>query len=147
MPAKPIPEGYHSVTPYLIAANPAGLIDFLAAAFGGTVKERLDRPDGMVMHAEVRIGDSLVMTGAASAANPPQPATLHLYVADADATYRRALEAGATSVRAPTEQFYGDRTGGVRDPAGNTWWIGTHIEDFSPAELRTRAAAFMAKQA
>lgn len=146
MPVKPIPDGYHAVTPYLVVRNAAGLMDFLAAAFGATVKERVARPDGAIMHAEMRIGDSLVMMGEASAEHPAQPASLHLYVADADATYKAALAAGATSVRAPTDQFYGDRTGGVRDPAGNTWWIATHVEDVTPAELVARAASFMAKQ-
>ena len=98
------------------------------------------------MHAEVRIGDLLVMMGEAGAHHPAQPGMLYLYVADVDGTYARALAAGAVEVQPPTDQFYGDRSGSVRDPAGNSWWIASHIEDVPAAELAARAAAFMAKQ-
>jgi uncharacterized glyoxalase superfamily protein PhnB len=104
------------------------------------------RPDGVVMHAEVRIGDSMVMLSDGGGEWKPMPAVLYLYVPDADATYRRALDAGATSVQEPTTQFYGDRHGGVRDPSGNVWWIATRVEDVSPEELQKRAAAYMRQQ-
>src|SRR4051794_30563563 len=140
MAVKPIPDGYHSVTPYLTVPDAAGLIDFLRRAFGAQEVHRFTR-DGAVSHAEVRIGDSVVMLGQAGGEWKAMPAALHLYVPDADAVYRRALQAGATSLREPADQFYGDRMAGVRDPAGNYWWIATHVEDVSPEEMRRRAEA------
>lgn len=97
--------------------------------------------DGTIMHAEVRIGDSVVMMGESGGEFTPMPASIHLYVEDTDATYKRALRAGATSLREPADQFYGDRSAGVKDLAGNHWWIATHKEDVSPEELEKRAAA------
>ncbi len=140
MAVKPIPDGYHSVTPYLTVPDAAGLIEFLRRAFGAQEVHRFTR-DGAVSHAEVRIGDSVVMLGQAGGEWQPMPAALHLYVPDADAVYRRALQAGAASLREPADQFYGDRMAGVRDPAGNYWWIATHVEDVSPEEMRRRAEA------
>jgi uncharacterized glyoxalase superfamily protein PhnB len=136
-----IPEGYHSVTPYIIAHNVAGLIDFIKQVFAATEKEIFHQPDGSVMHAELRIGDSLVMLAEASAEYGPFPAMLHIYVEDADAAYRRGLTAGATSIQEPADQFYGDRTAGFRDTFGNTWWLATHIEDVPPEEMQRRAEA------
>lgn len=95
---------------------------------------------GAIMHAEVRIGDSRVMMGEPPCGIQPIPACLHLYVEDTDAVYRRALAAGATSVREPADQFYGDRNAGVKDPSGNSWWITTHVEDVSPEEMERRHA-------
>ena len=140
MAVKPIPDGYHRVTPYLAVDGASRLIDFLKEAFGAEETFRMPAGEGKIGHAEVRIGDSVVMTGDASGGDTPaMPAMIHLYVEDIDATYRRALEAGATSVREPADQFYGDRSGGVRDPAGNLWWIVTHVEDVSEEELARRA--------
>jgi PhnB protein len=141
MAVKPIPEGYRTVTPYLVISGVAELIDFLKQAFDAKEIHRMARPDGKIMHAEVKIGDSVIMMGEASGASAPMPAMIHLYVEDADATYRRALEAGATSVRELADQFYGDRTGGVKDRFGNQWWIATHIEDVPPDEMAKRAEA------
>jgi PhnB protein len=141
MPVKPIPEGYHSVTPYLVVEGAAALIDFLKQAFDATEVERMSRPDGTIHHAEVRIGDSIIMMAEANAAWKPMPSMLYVYVEDTDATYQRALKAGATSVQEPVKQFYGDRNAGVKDRSGNFWYIGTHVEDVSPDEIRTRAAA------
>jgi len=142
---KPIPDGYHSVTPYVVVPGVAGLIDFLKQAFHATERERFTAPDGTVKHAEVQIGDSIVMMGEPPADGPPwqkpMPAVFHVYVTDVDAAYQRALHAGGTSLREPSDQFYGDRTGGVQDRAGNQWWIATHIEDVSPEEMKRRAAA------
>lgn len=138
---KPIPDGFHSVTPYLIVEGVAGLIDFLKQAFDAVEKERLPGPDGKVGHGEVRIGDSVVMMGEASGEWKPMPGAIYLYVNDTDATYKRALAAGATSLMEPSDQFYGDRNAGVKDPCGNMWWIATHKEDVSPEELTRRAAA------
>jgi len=145
MPVKPIPEGYHSVTPYLVVEGVAALIDFLKQAFDAHEIERMARPDGTIQHAEVRIGDSVVMMGETPAETESMPTTLYLYVSDTDATYARALQAGATSVREPADQFYGDRSAGVKDRSGNFWYIATHVEDVSREELARRAAA-QAKQ-
>ena len=143
---KPIPEGYRTVTPYLVARNLTKLIEFLKQAFGATEKFRSTGPDGAIRHAEVQIGDSMVMMAEARAEFPPMPCAIYLYVNDTDATYKRALQAGATSVMEPADQFYGDRNAGVKDFAGNQWWIGTHIEDVSPDEVAKRAQAAYAKQ-
>jgi PhnB protein len=138
---KPIPDGYHTVTPYLTVRDVPRLIEFVQQAFGATEILRMPGPDGAIAHAEVAIGDSRVMMGEANPASPAMPANLHLYVVDTDALYHLALQAGATSLREPQEMFYGDRMAGVRDPVGNHWWIATHKEDLSPAELARRSAA------
>jgi PhnB protein len=138
---KPIPDGYHTVTPYLTIRDVPRLIEFVQQAFGATEILRMPGPDGAVVHAEVAIGDSRVMMGEANASSPPMPGNIHLYVVDADALYHLALQAGATSLREPTDMFYGDRMAGVRDPVGNYWWIATHKEDLPPAELARRSAA------
>ena len=138
---KPIPDGYRTVTPYLVVRDVPRLIEFLQQAFGATELMRHLRPDGSVMHAEVQIGDSRVMIGEAPPSSPPLPGCIHLYVVDTDALYHLALQAGATSLREPTNQFYGDRMAGVQDPVGNQWWIATHIEDVSPVDMALRAAA------
>ena len=137
---KPVPDGYHTVTPYLKVEGVAELIDFLKQAFDAVETERLPGPDGKVGHAEVRIGDSVVMMGETSDGNP-MPAMIYLYLEDVDAAYKRALEAGATSLMEPADQFYGDRSGGVKDAFGNFWWVATRKEDLSPEELRRRAEA------
>jgi uncharacterized glyoxalase superfamily protein PhnB len=141
MAVKPIPDGYHTVTPYLVVAGIAQLIDFLKQAFGAEEIQRTTRPDGSIGHAEVRMGDSRVMMGEAGGEFPPMPGMLHLYVEDVDALYRRALQAGASSLREPEDQFYGDRMAGVKDKFGNQWWIATHIEDVSPEEMAKRQEA------
>jgi PhnB protein len=143
MAVKPIPEGYHSVTPYLVVPGASKLIDFLKQAFEAEETERVASPDGTIMHAEVRIGDSIIMMGDAMGEFTPMPGMIYLYVNDADATYQRALRAGATSMREPENQFYGNREAGVKDELGNIWWIATHIEDVSPEELKRRAETFM----
>ncbi len=146
MAAKPIPEGYHTVTPYLVVQRAAQLIDFLKEAFDAEETERLTRPDGTVSHAEVRIGNSIVMMGEPMEPTDAQPGHLYVYVADTDATYRRAIKAGADSLLEPTDQFYGDRNAGVKDAFGNVWWIATHVEDVPPDELKRRAEESMKKQ-
>jgi len=140
MPVKPIPDGYHSVTPYLIVKDGNRTLEFLQRGLGAELIERHDLPNGRLMHAEVRIGDSPVMLGEGGESHPPMPCMLYLYVRDCDAAYQRALGAGAKSVRVPENQFYGDRSGGVVDAEGNQWWFGTHVEDVSPQELARRAA-------
>jgi uncharacterized glyoxalase superfamily protein PhnB len=143
MPVKPIPDRYHSVTPYLVVQGASTLIEFLKQAFEATEMFRMAQPDGTIMHAEVQIGDSIVMMGEARGECQPLSAAMYLYVEDVDAVYKRALQAGATSQMEPADQFYGDRHAGVKDPAGNHWWIATHIEDVPPDELARRAEAFM----
>jgi uncharacterized glyoxalase superfamily protein PhnB len=143
MAVKPIPDGYHSVTPFLIVPGAAKLLDFLKQAFEAQELHRMPRPDGTIMHAEVRIGDSLVMMGEPMGDSQPMFGSLYLYVHDVDAVYKRALQAGATSTSEPADQFYGDRSAGIKDPVGNQWWIATHKEDVPPEEIARRAAAFM----
>jgi uncharacterized glyoxalase superfamily protein PhnB len=139
MAVKPIPEGYHSVTPYLTVKGVDRLIEFLKQTFGAEEKERHLRPDGSIMHAEVKIGDSIIMMGEANEQWAPRTSCLYLYVEDTDATYKRALQLGATPVMEPADQFYGDRNAGVTDPSGNLWWIATHVEDVSAEEMEKRA--------
>lgn len=146
MGAKLIPEGYNSVTPYLVVQGADELIDFMKKTFDAEETERLARPDGTVSHAEVRIGDSIVMLGEPTERTDAQPAHLYVYVENTDATYQRALEAGAVSLMEPTDQFYGDRNAGVKDAFGNVWWIATHVEDVPPAELKKRVEASMRDQ-
>jgi uncharacterized glyoxalase superfamily protein PhnB len=117
------------------------LLDFLARAFGAIETERVTNPTGDVMHAEVRIGDSVVMMGEASEQFRPTPSNLYIYVQDCDETYRRALGAGADSLREPKDEFYGDRCGGVQDPSGNSWWIATRKEELTPEQIQERARA------
>jgi len=143
MPVKAKPDGYHSVTAYLVVDGAARLIDFLQQTFDAEEVERFAAPGNRVGHAEVRIGDSVVMLGDAHGEHKAMKAMLYVYVDDVDATFQRALAAGGTSVQAPADHFYGDRSGGVKDPCGNVWYIATHIEDVSPAELKRRAQAAM----
>ncbi len=143
---KPVPDGYHTITPYLVVDGADKVIRFMKEAFGAQpVFEPMMRPDGKIMHAEFKIGDSVVMIADTSERAQATSDMLHLYVPNVDAVYQKALKAGATSLTEPADQFYGDRSGGVRDPAGNRWHIGTHIEDVSPAELKKRVAE-LAKQ-
>jgi PhnB protein len=120
------PPGYSTVSPYLVTAGAQKVIDFLKQAFGATELRRYDMPDGTILHAEVRIEDSVIMIADGGGEWPPFPSWLHVYVPDVDATYRRALAAGAESLQEPFQREGDpDRRGGVKDPGGNTWWIGT----------------------
>lgn len=119
--------GHSTVSVYLMADRPQEVIDFVTGVLGGSVLMRLDREDGSLMHASLSIGDSVVMLGSAGEAFPGFPVWLHVYVPDVDATYRRALERGAEPVQEPSQKGDGDRRGGIKDPAGNTWWIATHV--------------------
>src|SRR6266511_6228386 len=129
MAVTPIPEGYHTVTPYLVVQGVPKLIDFLKQAFDAQEIMRMPRPDGTIMHAEVRVGDSAVMMGEARGEFKPMPGSLYLYVDDTDATYQRALQAGATSLMEPADQFYGDRHG--------AWWTRSAIIGGSPHISKT----------
>jgi PhnB protein len=142
MPDQFVPDGYHTVIPYLVVPGVAQVLDFMREVFGGQEIERMAQPDGRIMHAEVRIGDSVVMLGEPQEAGKAMPGMLYVYVADTDAAYRRALAAGAVSLQEPADQFYGHRTAGVQDAAGNQWWIATPVENLSTEELERRALSY-----
>ncbi|HMG36300.1 MAG TPA: VOC family protein [Blastocatellia bacterium] len=122
----PIPEGFHTVTPYLQVNGAARLIDFLTEAFGADQVLKVLKPDGSIMHAEMRVGDSVIETADSGGPYPAMPASIHLYVDDVDTTYQKALSAGGDSLSSPRDQDYGDREASVRDPLGNRWYIATH---------------------
>ncbi len=148
---KPIPDGYHAITPYLITQNATEAIEFYKTVFGATQVELLPRPDGGVAHAELRIGDSIIML----ADEMPEmgylgprsiggsPVHLMIYTEDCDAMFARAVEAGATVKRDLQDQFYGDRAGSLTDPFGHDWTIATHVEDVDPEELQKRFQEMM----
>ncbi len=142
MAVKPVPKGYHTVTPSLVVKGAAKLIDFIKAAFGGEEIMRMPTPSGEIMHAEVRIGDSVVMLNDAIQ-QPATTSSLFLYVPDVDGLYKRAVKAGATSVSEAADMFWGDRMAQVRDHFVNSWGIATHKEDVSPKEMQKRAEAAM----
>jgi PhnB protein len=143
MAVKPIPKGYHTVTPYLTVRGAANVIEFLKQAFGAEMpKEIIKRPDGSIMHAQVKIGDSLIMIAEESEMAKASPSTLYLYVPNADSAYERAVKFGGQSIMEPMDMFYGDRSGGVKDPSGNSWFLATHKEDVAPQELQKRAEVF-----
>jgi PhnB protein len=146
-----LPEGKHALTPNLVVNDGRAALDFYAAAFGAEVLEAFEH-DGLVMHSEVRVGDSLFMVCDAmpvyglAAADPTTPvhASFMLYVDDVDAVFTRAVELGATPLEAPSLQFHGARAGSIRDPFGHRWMLNTHVEDVSSEELRRRVDAFLA---
>jgi PhnB protein len=146
---KPIPDGYHAVTPYLIVNDAASAIDFYTKAFGAIDLFRMAGPDGKIGHAELLIGDSHVMLADEHpnmGARDPRsfggsPVSLFLYVEDVDAVVSKAVSLGAKLIRPVADQFYGDRTGGLEDPFGHHWYVATHKEDVPAEELQRRAAA------
>ena len=142
MAANPIRDGFSTITPYLLVEGATRLLAFLSEAFAAQVPARETRPDGTIMHAEVRIGDSMLMMGEASSDFGPMPASIYLYVTECDAVYQRALQAGGTSIFEVMDMPSGERYGGVRDPCGNIWWITTHVEDLSPEEQAKRWREF-----
>jgi uncharacterized glyoxalase superfamily protein PhnB len=146
MAVAPIPQGFHSVTPYLVVEGAAQLIEFLEDAFDAQEIFRATRPDGSISHAQVKIGDSFVELADAHGQLKARPGAIHLYVNDADAVYQRAIRAGASSLREPADQFYGDREGDVKDPCGNHWYIATHQEDVPLDELKRREEALLRRQ-
>jgi PhnB protein len=155
MAVKPVPEGYHTVTPYLTVDGAAGAIEYYKKAFGAVERVRMNTPDGTVGHAEIQIGDSLVMLSdpaPQAATRPPSElggtsAGVFLYVDDVDAVVRKAIDAGATVTMEVADQFWGDRFGSVRDPYGHIWSVATHIEDVPAEEMAERAKAAMAAMA
>lgn len=145
MSVKTIPEGYHTVTPFLTIPGAAELIDFLKTAFHAHEKERISMPDGSLAHAEVWIGNSIIMLGEPTGECVTMPGAFFLYVDDMESAYKRALEAGATSTMEPADQFWGDRLAAVKDRFGNIWNLATHVEDVSEEELQRRMAERFAK--
>lgn len=145
MNVKAIPDGYHSLTPYMGIDKAGEAIEFYKKAFGATQVMRLDMPDGRVGHAELRIGDSSLMLGTPcdqmALRNPDEHTSigLHLYVEDVDAQFQRAVDAGATVVSEPKDQFYGDRSASVKDPFGHLWFLATQKEDLTEEQIRQRA--------
>lgn len=148
---KPIPDGYPRVSPYLCVAGAAAAIDFYTRVFDARERMRMEAPSGKIGHAEVEVGDSVVMVsdefpemGAQSPASVGgTPVTLSVYVEDVDAVFDRAIEAGATAIRPVEDQFYGDRLGMFADPFGHRWSVATHVEDVPPDEMERRAAEAM----
>lgn len=123
------PAGYNTLSPYIVAPSAESVIDFAKTVFDAVELRRFAMPDGTIMHAEFRIGDTVVMIGDAGPQWPPVPAWMHVYVDDVDATYQRALAAGATSLQEPTQRpGESDKRGGVKDPSGNSWWIATQVQ-------------------
>ena len=135
------PKGFHTVTPYLMVQGAERLLEFLKQAFGAEVRDCTRRPDGAIMHSDIRIGDSVLELSEANENWKPMNCAIHLYVEDADTTYQRALEAGATSLYEPDAKPYGDREAGVKDPSGNFWFIATHKEEVPKEEFERRMAA------
>ncbi len=149
MTVKPIPDGYHSVTPYLMIKGAAEAIDFYKQAFDAIEIFRLSHPNGQIGHAEIKIGDSSIMLAdpcEQGAFRPPlalggSSVGLHIYVEDSDAQFAQAVRAGAKEIKPVQDQFYGDRTGTLEDPYGHIWFIATHKEDIAPEEINKRAEA------
>jgi PhnB protein len=152
MAVKPIPEGYHTVTPYLAVDDAAEAIEYYIKAFGAKERARMEAPGGKIGHAELEIGDSLVMLSDALpqfSTRPPKElggtsASVFMYVEDVDAVVKRAVDAGGTIEMEVADQFWGDRFGSVQDPFGHLWSIATHVEDVPPEEMAERAKAAMA---
>jgi len=143
----PIRDGFRTITPYLFAQNASQLIEFISAAFGGSEIYRKERPDGAITHAEIRIGDSMLMLGEATPQFGPMPTSVYLYVSDSDDVYRHALDAGGISVFPIMTLPNGERYGGVKDPCGNIWWVATHVEDVPPEEEEKRWKQFQMPEA
>jgi len=138
MAVKPIPEGYHTLTPYIMVDDAEKFIEFLTKAFGAEELFRMSGEKGEIAHAEIKIGDSQIMLSESTETHKPSPGIYYLYVADVDAVYKKALAAGGVSISEPKDQLYGDRHAAVKDDSGNQWWIATHIEDVSPEEATRR---------
>jgi PhnB protein len=147
---KPVPDGYHTATPYLILSGAAKALDYYQRAFGAQELMRMASPDGQhIMHAEIRIGDSPIMLAdeypdmgyRSPKAYGGTPVSLMLYVDDVDKVFKQALAAGGKELRPLADQFYGDRTGTLEDPFGHVWTVATHVEDVSESEMKKRAEA------
>jgi uncharacterized glyoxalase superfamily protein PhnB len=139
--AKAIPDGYHTLTPYLTVPDGETMLRFLQDVFAAKLIERYNRSDGTPKHCELQLGDSRIMVGQANEQFTPRPQTLYVYLPDVDAAYKRALDGGAKSLMPVADQYYGDRSGGFEDPAGNWWWVATRVEDVSEEEMNRRLRA------
>lgn len=140
-----VPKGFHTVTPYLMVPDGSLLLDFMKKVFDAEEVSCVREADGVIRHASVRIGDSMVEFSDASEEWKAMPSALHIYVEDPDAVYQRALQAGATSLYEPTDHFYGERSGGVKDPVGNNWYIAKFLEELSEEEMERRKGEMMSK--
>ncbi len=140
--AKPIPDGYHSLTPFLNVKGAAKAIEFYQKAFGAEERGRMNGPTGSIIHAEIKIGDSIVMLAEAETESPTVSST-HLYTKDTDAAFKRAIDAGCEVKMPPMNMFWGDRYARVTDPFGNRWGIATHIEDVPENQMKSRMDEFM----
>jgi PhnB protein len=155
MPGHPVPEGYHTLTPYLAVEDATAAIDFYQRAFGAKERVRMPGPDGMIAHAELEIGDSKVMLAdpfPQSSTRPPKElggtsVGIFVYVENVDEVFQQAVDAGATATMEPDDQFWGDRFGSVTDPFGHPWQISTHVEDVPPEEMEKRSKEWMAQMA
>jgi PhnB protein len=155
MAVQPVPEGYHTITPYLAVDDASAAIDYYRRAFGAKERVRMSGPGDSIMHAELEIGDSLVMLSdpfpQASTRNPKElggtSASIFVYVDNIDELYKQAIDAGASSLMEPDDMFWGDRFGSVQDPFGHSWTIATHIEDVAPEEMEKRSQAWMEQMA
>ncbi len=145
MAVQPVPEGFHTINPYVFVNGASRFIDFLKKAFGAEEQTRMEGPDGSVGHATMKIGDSLLMLSDPSPQSPATSCYFYLYVEDADAAFRRAVEAGATATMEPADQFYGDRRGDLSDDFGNRWSVATQREIVPPEEMEKRVAAMRAQ--
>jgi uncharacterized glyoxalase superfamily protein PhnB len=149
-----IPKGYHAVTPSLVVAGAARAIDFYKKAFGAEEIMRFPGPDGSLMHAEIRIGDSVIMMGdemPEMGARGPRliggtPVSFFIYTDKVDAAWKRALDAGAKEIMPLIDQFWGDRSGCLEDPFGHHWWLSQHVQDLTPEQIKKNADAFFAQQ-
>ena len=152
---QPVPEGYHTLIPYIAVDDATAAIDFYQRAFGAKERLRMPGPAGMIAHAELEIGDSIVMLSdpfPQSSSRPPKElggtsAGIFVYVDNVDELYKQAIDAGATSTMEPENMFWGDRFGSVMDPFGHSWQIATHVEDAAPDEMEKRSAEWMAQMA
>ena len=142
MSVKPIPDGFHAVTPYLFTQGAARLIEFIEAAFSGELTARETRPDGAIMHATMRVGDSMLMLADPTPEFGPMLSSIYLYVTDCDTVYQRALSSGGISVFPMMTLPSGQRYGGIKDPCGNIWWVATQVEDVPPDEQERRWKEF-----
>jgi PhnB protein len=153
-PVKAIPDGYPRVSPYLCVSGGSAALDFYKSVFGATERMRMPAPDGRIGHAELQLGDSVIMLAdeypemgiRSPRAIGGTPVTISVYVEDVDAVFNRAVAAGAKTLRAVEDQFYGDRSGQFEDPFGHRWSVATHVEDVSPTEMKRRAATAMSGQ-
>jgi PhnB protein len=135
---KPVPEGYHTVTVYLMVNGASDLLSFMKEVFGAKEKLKFELSNGKITHGEATIGDSIVMFADTPEKSQPMPTMLHLYLEDVDTVYERAMKAGAISLRKPEDRPYGDRMAGLKDRWGNQWWVATHIKDLTVEEMQKR---------